>query len=421
MLLSFKTELKPNNQQITSFRKHCGVARHAYNFGNAVILEALRLRETDKSVKIPSAIDLHKKLVAEVKTANPWYYESSKASPQQALALVRKAWDRCFKKTSKQPRFKKKGKSKDSFYLEQGTIAKPGISNDGRRIKLPKIGWVRLAEPLPVSANHNCVISRTADKWFVAVKCEVEKPTVKADRPTVGVDIGIKELAVTSDGKVFSNPKAYRRMSKRMKRLQRVVSRKNKVMGGRPVQCSNNRTKAVRVLARIHARIANIRKDAIHKLTTYLAKNHSVVRIEDLHIKAFLKNHKLAGAIADCGMYEFKRQLEYKVEKFDSQLILVDRFFPSSQICSNCGNHRHKMPLKNRLYECPDCGHSEDRDLNAAKNIERWFEGIHVPIRSDRTVSSTEIACGVDKPLDRQIETTLKQEANSKPIQLTLF
>ncbi|WP_287288596.1 MULTISPECIES: RNA-guided endonuclease TnpB family protein [unclassified Okeania] len=125
------------------------------------------------------------------------------------------------------------------------------------------------------------------------------------------------------------------------------------------------------LLAKIHARIANIRKDAIHKLTTYLAKNHSIIKIEDLQIKAFLKNHKLAGAIADCGMYEFRCQLEYKTEKFSSQLVLVDRMFPSSQICSNCGNHRHQMPLKNRVYICPDCGHIEDKDLNASKNIER--------------------------------------------------
>ena len=375
MLLSFKTELKPNNRQVTLFRQHCGVARHAYNFGNAVIQEALQLRETDKAIKIPSAIDLHKRLVAEIKPANPWYYQSSKASPQQALAEVRTAWDRCFKKVSKQPRFKKKGKSKDSFYLEQGTKAKPGISNDGKRVKLPKIGWVRLHEPLPITSTHNCVISRTADKWFIAIKYEIEQPPIPMNRPSIGVDIGIKELAVTSDGKVFANPKAYRKMSKKMKRLQRSVSRK--------VKGSKNRTKAVRRLAKLHSRISFIRKDAIHKLTYHLAKNHSVIKIEDLNVKAFLKNHKLAGAIADCGMYEFKRQLEYKTEKFSSQLILVDRFFPSSQICSNCGNHRHKMPLKNRVYVCPDCGHTEDRDLNAAKNIEGWFEGIHVPIRSD--------------------------------------
>lgn len=414
MLISFKTALVLNNKQVTAFRKHCGVARHAYNWGNAVIREILELRETDKSIKVPSSIDLHKRLVAEVKPENPWYYHVSKASPQQALAELRTAWDRCFKKVSKQPRYKKKGRSHDSFYLEQGTKAKPGIRNDGKRVKLPKIGWVRLTEALPVNSVHNCVISRTGDSWFIAIKYEIEKPVVATNRPTIGVDIGIKELAVTSDGKVFSNPKAYRRMSKKMKRLQRSVSRK--------VKGSKNRWSAIRLLARHHAAVANIRKDAIHKLTNHLAKNHSVVKIEDLSVKAFLKNHKLAGAIADCGMYEFKRQLEYKTEKFSSQLILVDRFFPSSQICSGCHVHRHKMPLKNRVYHCPECGHTEDRDLNATKNIERWFEGIYIPISSDQTVSSTEIACGADKPLKSHLETALKQEVSTETtnVQLSL-
>jgi putative transposase len=406
MLLSFKTELKPNNRQITLFRQHCGVARHAYNFGNAEILKALEARETDKSVKIPSAIDLHKRLVAEIKPANPWYYESAKDAPQKALAEVRLAWDRCFKKVSKQPRFKKKGKSTDSFYIENGTKSKPLIINDGKRVKLPRIGWVRLHEPLPVTAFHNGVISRTADKWFIAFNVEIEQPTVALDRPSIGVDIGIKELAVTSDGKVFANPKAYRKMSKKLKQLQRSVSRK--------VKGSKNRAKAVTKLAKLHYKVSCIRKDAIHKLTTDLAKNHSVIKIEDLNVKAFLKNHKLAGAITDCGMYEFRRQLEYKTKKFSSQLVLVDRFFPSSQICSNCGNHRHKMPLKNRVYHCPECGHREDRDLNAAKNIERWFEEIFIPDRSDLAVSSTVSACGVDKPLRSHSETTLKQEVNTK-------
>jgi putative transposase len=168
--------------------------------------------------------------------------------------------------------------------LEQGSKAVPKIQNDGKRIRLPSIGWVRLAEPLPVTAIHNCVISRQADRWFVAIKYEVELPAVTAERPTVGVDIGIKELAVCSDGKVFSNPKAYRRMSKRLKRSQRRVSKR--------VKGSKNRTKAVRKLAKIHAKVSNIRSYAIHKLTHHLAKNHSEVRIEDLHVKAFLKNHK---------------------------------------------------------------------------------------------------------------------------------
>lgn len=407
MLLSFKTELKPTNKQLTLFRKASGIARHAYNWACATVQECLENKE-----KAPSAIDLHKRLVSEIKPNCEWYYEVSKCIPQKAVADLRTAWDRCFKKVGKAPRFKKKGQ-RDSFYLESGTKANPMIKNDGKRVNLPRIGWVRLAEPLPMTAVHNCTISRQADKWFISVRQDIQLPEVAIDRPSVGVDIGIKELAVCSNGDVFSNPKAYRRMSKRLKHLQRAVSRKEKG--------SKNRTKAVRSLAKVHARVANIRKDAIHKLTTYLAKNHSEIKIEDLSIKAFLKNHKLAGAIADCGMYEFRRQLEYKTQKFSSQLILVDRMFPSSQICSNCGNHRHKMPLKERVYKCPDCGHIEDRDLNAAKNIERWLEGIYIPIRLDQMASSAKIACGVDKPLKSHLETTLKQEVNSKPRQLSIF
>lgn len=371
MLLSFKTALVPNNKQETAFRKSSGVARHAYNWANAQVKDILATRKEGEKLKLPSAIDLHKQLVSEVKSVNPWYYEVNKNVPQKALSDLRQAWDRCFKKTSKQPRFKKKG-DHDSFYLESGTKALPKIKNDGRRIKLPSIGWVRLAEPLPVTAIHNCVISRQANRWFISIKYEVEKLTISGDEPSIGVDLGIKQLAVCSNGKIFANPKAYRSVSKRMKRLQRSVSRK--------VKGSKNRGKSVKKLAKLHARVSNIRKDSIHKLTYYLANNHSVIKIEDLHVKAFLKNHKLAGAIADCGMYEFKRQLEYKTEKFGSKLIVVDRFFPSSQICSNCGNHRHKMPLKNRTYVCPECGHAEDRDLNASKNIDRWFEDIFIPV-----------------------------------------
>jgi putative transposase len=203
-------------------------------------------------------------------------------------------------------------------------------------------------------------------------------------------------------------------MSRKMKRLQRRVCAR--------VKGSNNRNSAIAKLAKLHLKVSNIRKDAIHKLTTYLAKNHSEVKIEDLNIKAFLKNHKLAGAIADCGMYEFQRQLEYKTEKFNSKLTLIDRFFPSSQICSSCCHHRHKMPLRVRAFECPSCGNIQDRDLNAARNIERWLEGIFIPKRSELAVSSTVSAGVVDKPDNSHVITTVKQEVNttSTHVQLSL-
>lgn len=168
MLCSIKVELIPNNKQITAFLKASGIARHAYNWANALVKDILVQRETDKTIKVPTAIDLHKKLVAEVKSVNPWYYETNKNVPQQALKELRIAWDRCFKKIAETPRFKKKGQ-RDSFYLESGSKAAPKIKNYGKRVKLPSIGWVRLAEPLPISATHNCVISRTANCSLITV------------------------------------------------------------------------------------------------------------------------------------------------------------------------------------------------------------------------------------------------------------
>jgi putative transposase len=256
MLLSFKTELKPNNKQVTLFRKACGIARHAYNWACEAVQKCLANAE-----KVPSAIDLHKRLVAEVKPNCSWYYEVAKTVPQKAVADLRTAWERCFKKLAKPPKFKKKGQ-RDSFYLEAGTRAKPMIKNDGRRIKLPCIGWVRLAEPLPLTAVHNCVISRQADKWFIAIKYDVPQPAVDANRPTVGVDIGIKELAVCSNGKVFTNPKAYRRMNKKLKHLQRAVSRK--------VKGSKNRAKAGSRLAKLYAKVASAKMPFTNSLITLL-------------------------------------------------------------------------------------------------------------------------------------------------------
>ncbi|WP_281362133.1 RNA-guided endonuclease InsQ/TnpB family protein [Oxynema aestuarii] len=164
-----------------------------------------------------------------------------------------------------------------------------------------------------------------------------------------------------SDGKIYPNPKAYRQAQKKLAKLQKELSRRQK--GGK------NREKTKLKLAKAHRRIADIRADYLHKLTTYLAKNHGEVKIEDLNVSGMLKNHKLAGAIADGGFYEFRRQLEYKCEWYGSKLTLIDPWYPSSQICSNCG-HRQKMPLDRRQYDCPNCHASIDRDLNAAINVE---------------------------------------------------
>ena len=350
---SFQTKLKVNNQQKTILAKHAGVARHAYNWGLATSIS-----EYEQTKKRPSAITLHKRLVAEVKSQNPWYYEVSKCAPQQALRDLERAFKN-FLTIPKQgfPKFKKKGK-KESFYLE-GTIK----ILQGNYIKLPRIGIVKTYEILPSVPVKNVRISKRAGNWYISFKYEQKSHQNQKERELIGVDVGINSLATCSDGTKFANVKVYKQAKKRLTRYQRSVSKKE--------PGSKNRRKAVKRLGKAHKKVADIRADALHKLTTWLAKNHSTIVIEDLNVSGMLKNHKLASAIADCGFYEFKRQLSYKCEWYGSKLIIADRFYPSSQLCSHCG-HQQKMPLNVRTYECANCGFTADRDLNAAVNLANY-------------------------------------------------
>lgn len=390
---SFKTKLKLNNQQKTILAKHAGVARHAYNWGLQTCLETLKRNE-----KLPSAIDLHKKLVAEVKTNHTWYYEVSKCAPQQALRNLATAFTNWWKhKHCQQPKFKKKG-HRDSFYLEGS------IQVSGEQIKLPRIGWVRCHEILPGYQPKNVTVSKRAGDWYVSYKFEFQPKETEKIRQRLGVDLGVNALATCSDGSVFPNKKAYRQARRKLAHLQRAVARKQKG--------SSNRKKAVNQVSRLHQKVANIRLDALHKLTTWLAKNHSEIVIEDLNISGMLKNHRLASAIADCGFFDFKRQLSYKCEWYGSRLIIADRFYPSSQLCSGC-HHRQKMPLKERVYHCLNCGSLMDRDFNASVNLEYWHPEIDYPL----TVSYTGIACGGSKPLNGStVKDSVKQEVNAEPI-----
>jgi putative transposase len=386
--VSFKTELKLNNKQKTLLAKHAGVARHAYNWGLATCFQAL-----EKGEKLPSAIDLHKKLVTEVKSVYSWYYEVSKCSPQQALrnlSIAFKNW--WIHKHTKKPRFKKKG-HRDSFYLE-GSIK---VRVNG--FKLPRIGWVNVYENLPAITPKNVTISRHADRWFISFKYELEKPNTPKIREKIGVDIGINSLATCSDGTVIKNRKVYGKNKRKLARLQRNLARKQKG--------SKNRKKAHIKLARQHKKLVQIIKDTIHKLTSWLAKNHSEIVIENLNVSGMLKNHRLASALADCGFYEFRRQLEYKTEWYGAKLIIVDRFYPSSQLCSNCQN-KQKMPLSKRVYECENCGLKIDRDLNASINLELY------PTTDSLSGSK---ACGESNQLNTLcIKDSVKQEMNIHPM-----
>ena len=361
------------------------VARNAYNWGLATCIEA-----QEKGEKRPSAITLHKRLVAEVKPEKQWYYEVSKCAPQQALRDLTTAFKNFFTiKGRGFPKFKKKGKN-DSFYLEGN------IQIRGNKIKLPRMGWVKTYEkhlpPILVkSSGSNVTISCQAGRWFIAYKVDIEPDKINHAKGCVGVDLGIKTLATLSNGVIFPAVKAYRQQRKKLADLQRSVSRK--------VKGSNNRKKAVKKLAKAHDRVACIRKDATHKLTSYLAKNHSEVVIEDLNISGMLKNHRLAQAIADGGFYEFRRQLEYKCEWYGSKLTVVDRFYPSSKTCCDCGEVKRDLKLKDRTFICPSCGFFLDRDLNAAINL-------------SKAGSSPVSACGVSN--QRNVSTKRTQRSKKK-------
>jgi putative transposase len=348
---AIKTKLKVNDCQATLMAQHAGLGRWVWNW-------ALRLWEEAYKVGLkPNAAKLKKLFTNHIKPQHEWMNGLSSRVYQYAFQHLGEAFNRFFKGLAKYPNFKKKGLH-DSFTLD----ATPRqIKLTGVRHKLPVIGWVRTHETLAECQTKKVTISREADGWYLSFHIEFEPKETPKNREIVGVDLGINSLATLSSGIVFPNLKPYRSALKRLAKLQRNVSRKT--------TGSKNRAYAITKLARQHQRVANIRKDALHNITSYLAKNHGTVVIEDLHIAGMLKNHPLAQSIADVAFGEFRRQLEYKCQWYGAKLLVVSRFFPSSQLCSGCG-YQQKMPLHVRTFDCRECGLSINRDLNASINLE---------------------------------------------------
>jgi transposase len=417
----YKTELDLNNQQITACKKHAGVARFAYNWGLKRKQEDYR--QTGRSI---SAMELHRELNALKQTDFPWMYECSKSAPQEALRDLDNAFSHFFRRCQLKkegqwkgkagyPRFKTKRKGLGSFRLTGA------INVYEKAIDLPRLGRLRLKEGgyLPTSGVHIlcATVSEEAGRWFVSVQVEEEAPEpLAATGHPIGVDLGIKTLAQCSDGMAIENPKALRRELKRLKRLHRRLSRKQK--GGK------NRAKARLRLARKYARVAHIRRDALHKGTSRLTrarlskeeraaraaeiaaslpepkakvkprkgkraqagqatqapplpekvakrvkqkqvKRHlrfptqadaalrpRVVVLEDLNVEGMKRNRTLALSISDVGMGEFRRQMEYKTMWQGETFLLADRWYPSTKKCSACGNVKEDMDLSERIYVC---------------------------------------------------------------------
>jgi putative transposase len=361
MLLRFKTELRLNNEQRTMLLKHAGTARHAYNQGLALTKQVLdwNASHPEDKIRFPSTFDLHKWYVASIKKQFLWTYEVSKCVGQYALKALRDGWDRCFKKLSKPPRFKRKGQ-RDSFSLDGKSLRILGVNH----IHVPVIGVLKTFENLPQTFKPKSVtISRQSDKWFISFNQEIEPIQTEKANLSVGIDLGVKHFAALSDGQVFDVPTEYKRLKEKIAKLQYV--NRHKARG------SANYKAFQQQVARLHYRLACIRKDFLNKLTTYLAKTFQVVCIEDLNVSGMLKLGKLAGAVGMLGFYEFRRQLAYKCKLHGSRLAVIGRWEPSSKLHHKCGWKDETLTLKDRVFYCPECDESIDRDLNASLNIER--------------------------------------------------
>lgn len=376
MIRAHKIKLTPNKAQIEYFTQACGVARHAYNWALAEWK-----RQYDEGLK-PSEISLRKQYNAIKPVDFPWALDVTKCAPQQAIKNLGAAYNNAFRRAKKGkkgskigfPKFKKKGLH-DSFRADNGPQSKglDAVPHEGKEIKLPKIGWVKMREPVRFKGQIiSTTVSKQADGWYISVQIETTERLVRSDYGSIGVDLGVKALATLSNGEIIGGRKSHKISLKRLRRLNKSLARKK--IG------SANRTKAKTKLGKLHKKIADIRKDDLHKLTNRLATEYDIIGIENLNVKGMVANRKLARAVSDMGFFEFRRQLEYKALMTGSKIVVADRFFPSTKTCCECGQI-HDMPLNKRVMDC-DCGNVIDRDINAAKNLERY------------AVSSTVLACG---------------------------
>ncbi|WP_454754107.1 RNA-guided endonuclease InsQ/TnpB family protein [Cupriavidus necator] len=372
MLIAHRIALDANNAQATYLARAAGTARFAYNWALAEWKRHFEAWKADNTQPRPSQHSLRRQLNAIKREQFPWMLEVTKNAPQMAIIQLGQAFQNFFAGRANYPKFRRKGEH-DRF-----TLTNDQFSIDGSRIRIPNLGWVRMRETLRFAGKiMSATISRVADRWFVSIA--VAPPDSShlpqaENQGTVGVDLGVSVLATLSTGEAVRGPKAHKALLGRLRRLSRSLSRKQKG--------SANRRKAKAKLARLHARIAAIRADALHKLTTDLTRRFHTIGVEDLNVRGMVKNRRLARSVADMGFFEFRRQLEYKAAMRGGMVAMADRYFASSKICSACGHKLDTLPLSVREWTCPACGGVHDRDVNAAMNLKIM------------AVSSTVSACG---------------------------
>ena len=368
MILSKKIRLIPTKEQEQKLWQSVGTARFIYNW------TLTRQEENYKNGgKFISDNVLRKEITQLKKTELSWLNEVSNNVAKQAVKDGCNAYKRFFKGLSGKPRFKSRKRSKKSFYNDNVRLK----VKDNKLVNIEKVGWIKTNEQLPIGVKYsNPRISYDNKYWYISVGIEQEEIKEKLTDVSLGIDLGLKDLAICSDGTVYKNiNKTYvvKKIEKRLKRLQKQVSRKyEQNKKGKEYVKTKNIIKLEKQIQQIHRRLANIRNNYLHQTTTSIVKTKPYrVVIEDLNVKGMMKNKHLSDAIRKQCFYEFRRQLEYKCKFRGIELVVADRFYPSSKTCSQCGEIKKDLKLKDRIYNC-SCGLSIDRDLNASINLSRY-------------------------------------------------
>ena len=358
---SYKFRLYPNQEQMLLFEKTFGCSRFIWN---QMLADKIQYyKETGQTLK---------NTPAQYKKDYPWLKEVDSYALCNVQLNLQKAYQSFFKSGFGFPNFKSKRKMAYQSYQTNNQRGMIRLSNNNK-IKLPKVGWVKVKVHRQVKGLiKSATISKTATrKYFISILCEEEiVPLLRTDS-NIGIDLGLKHFTILSTGEKIENPRFLVSLSKKLAKEQKILSRRGFLAKNRGVKLSesSNYQKQKLKVAKLHEKISNKRRDFLHKLSTTLIKNHDRICMEDLASKNLMRNHRLAKAIGDASWSEFMRMLEYKAEWYGKQIISISRWYPSSQICSNCKANSGKKPLRVREWTCEQCGSHHDRDINASLNI----------------------------------------------------
>ena len=392
MLITKKIRLKPTTEQEILFRKSAGVSRWAYNFflgeNERIYREYIDNGKVGK--KSISEGDVRKYINNILKpTTHSWLKEVGSNVMKQGVKDASLALQRYFKGLSGKPKFKSKHKDRPSFYVNYESLSRKQGGFQGE-----KIGFVKTSEALPkLNKNEkysNPRITFDGKYWYLSVGYEVQESTVELTDESLGIDLGVKDLAICSNGKVYKNinkTQRVKKLEKKLKREQRKLSRKieNNIQSyksnrnpiyKRPLKECQNIQKQNRLIRNIHRKLANIRQNHLHQTTTEIVKTKpSRIVMESLNVSGMMKNKHLSKAVQQQGFYEFRRQIEYKAMWNNIPVVIADRFFPSSKLCSCCGSIKKDLKLSDRIYKC-ECGNVIDRDYQAALNLKQYGENV---------------------------------------------